>query len=140
MGKFCMQSGKEYTMGYGGFEKDRMTLKYCCPAKQYGIKCMWQEKCKVKSGIRIQLKKDRRIFTPLARSSYKWKTEYKKRTAVERVNSRIDNVYCFEKHFIRGLKKMKLKVGLSLCVMLALALGRIKENRQELMRSMLKSA
>jgi hypothetical protein len=136
----CMQSGKEYKMAYGGFEKDRMTHKYRCPAKQYGIECEWQEKCKVKSGIRISLDEDRRIFTPLARSSYKWKTEYKKRTAVERVNSRIDNVYCFEKHFIRGLKKMKLKVGLSLCVMLALALGRIKENRQELMRSMLKSA
>ena len=27
----CMQSGKEYKMAYGGFEKDRMTHKYRCP-------------------------------------------------------------------------------------------------------------
>ena len=50
------------------------------------------------------------------------------RTSLERVNSRIDNVFGFEKHFIRGLEKMKIKVSLALCVMLAMALGRIKEN------------
>ena len=45
----------------------------------------------------------------LARSSYAWKREYKKRTSVERVNSRLDVSFGFERHFIRGLKKMKLK-------------------------------
>jgi len=44
-----------------------------------------------------------------------------------------------EPHFIRGLKKMELRVGLALCVMLAMAVGRIKEQRQELMRSLVKS-
>jgi len=42
---------------------------------------------------------DRRIFTPLARSSYKWEREYDRRTAVERVNSRIDVVFGFEISF-----------------------------------------
>jgi len=32
------------------------------------------------------------VFTPLARSSYRWKSIYKKRTAVERVNSGLDVV------------------------------------------------
>ena len=72
-------------------------------------------------------------------SSYAWKREYKKRTAVERVNSRIDNVFGFEDHFIRGLKKMKVRISIALCVMLAMALGRIKEKQKELMRSLLKS-
>ena len=38
-----------------------------------------------------------------------------------------------------GMKKMELRVGLALCVMLAMAVGRIKEDRRGLMRSLLKS-
>ena len=79
------------------------------------------------------------MFTPLARSSYRWASIYKMRTAVERVNSRIDNVFGFEKHYIRGQQKMKLRVSLALCVMLAMALGRIKEKQKGLMRSLVKA-
>jgi hypothetical protein len=82
---------------------------------------------------------DRRIFTPIARSSYAWEREYKKRTAVERVNSRFDVSFGFEKHFIRGQKKMEIRVGLALCVILAMAVGRIKEHQKELMRSLVRS-
>jgi hypothetical protein len=35
---------------------------------------------------------------------------------------------------------MKIKVSLALCVMLAMALGRIKENQKELMRSLVRTA
>ncbi|MGE5575796.1 MAG: DDE transposase, partial [Syntrophothermus sp.] len=65
---------------------------------------------------------------------------YKKRTAVERVNSRLDNVFGFERHFIRGLKKMKLRCTLALVVMLAMALGRIKEKNGENLRSLVEAA
>lgn len=37
---------------------------------------------------------------------------------------------------IRGMSKMKMRCGLALCVMLAMALGRIKENQPEKMRSL----
>ena len=47
------------------------------------------------------MEEDRRVFTPLARSSYKWEREYDRRTAVERVNSRIDVVFGFENHYGR---------------------------------------
>jgi len=49
----------------------------------------------------IPLSEDRRIFTPLVRSSYAWKRECKRRTAVERVNSWLDVSFSFEKYFIR---------------------------------------
>jgi len=91
------------------------------------------EKCPVVNGIRIPLSEDRRIFTPIGRASYKWKREYNKRTAVERVNSRIDQVFGFT---IRGIKKMTVRCGLALCVMLAMALGRIKEKQAQKMRSL----
>jgi len=90
--------------------------------------------------VRIKLDEDRRVFTPLARSSYKWSDLYKKRTAVERVNSRIDGAYGFEQHFIRGLPKMRMRMGLAMIVMLAMALGRIKEKQREQMRSLIKAA
>lgn len=136
----CPKTGEQRPMSYGGFEKDRMTLKYLCPVKAYGLTCKGKEECEHEmKSERISVEIDRRIFTPVARSSYAWEREYKKRTAVERVNSRLDVSFGFEKHFIRGVRKMEIRVGLALCVMLAMAVGRIKEGRQELMRSLVKS-
>lgn len=129
--------GERHLMGFGGFEEDRETLKYICPVKSNGIKCKGCEKCPYyNKAVRIKLSEDRRRFTPVARSSYKWERIYKSRTAVERVNSRIDNVYGFERHFIRGLKKMKFRCSIALLVMLVLAIGRIKQKQPELMRSL----
>jgi transposase len=127
----CPKSGECKRMAYGGFEKDRNSLKYLCPALHCGLECKGQESCEInrKKYIRISLKEDERIFVPIARSSYKWKSLYKKRTSVERVNSRIDNVFGFEKHFIKSLKKMRLRVSLAMCTMLAMAIGKIKDNQ-----------
>ena len=99
-----------------------------------------REECPVRSGVRIKMEEDRRIFTPLARSSYKWEREYGRRTAVERVNSRIDVVFGFEDHYIRGLKKMRTRMGLALCVMLAMAVGRLKEKKPENIRSLVRAS
>ena len=98
------------------------------------------ERCPVRGAVRIALKEERRVFTPIARSSYKWKRYYARRTAVERVNSRLDVSFGFERHFIRGLAKMRCRMGLSLVVMLAMALGRVREKRRALMRSLVRAA
>ena len=137
---YCLETGKKTEMAYGGFEKDRETLKYRCPAEHYGITCEGKDTCPIAGAVRIPMEGERRIFIPVARSSYKWDNLYKKRTAVERVNSRLDVSFGFENHFIRGLKKMRLRMGLALCVMLAIAVGRIKENQRDKMRSLVKSA
>jgi Transposase DDE domain. len=128
----CMETDVKREMCVGGFEKDRKkhgTLRKLCPAKQYGIECKYMDKCQVKQGIRIDIDLDRRIFTPIDRASYKWERTYDKRPSVERVNSRLDESFGFEKHYIRGLKKMKVRCGIALCVMLTMAVGRIKENK-----------
>jgi len=137
---YCPKTGERRQMAYGGFEKDRGTLKYRCPAAHYGLECAGRERCAVAQAVRIALKEDRRVFTPVARSSYAWKTLYKKRTAVERVNGRLDVSFGFERHFIRGLKKMKVRMGLALVVMLSMALGRVREKRKERMRSLVRAA
>jgi hypothetical protein len=137
---YCMKTGKRQDMAYGGFEKDRDSLKYRCPAKHYGLKCKSLGSCKVGHSVRIKLSEDRRVFTPVARSSYLWKSLYKMRTSVERINGRLDTSFGFEDHYIRGQKKMELRVGLALVVMLAMAAGRIKQKRPELMRSLVGDA
>jgi len=55
------------------------------------LTCQGSDQCEhAMKSERVSLEMDRRIFTPIARSSYAWEREYKKRTAVERVNSRFD--------------------------------------------------
>jgi len=133
---FCHdpKTGHVHPMSHGGFEESRQSLKKRCPARYAGVSCAGQDPCPVAQGIRIPLDTDRRIFTPIDRTSYTWAREYAHRTAVERVNSRLDVSFGFELHTIRGMKKMPVRVGLALVVMLAVALGRIRQKRPRDMR------
>ena len=54
----------------GACEADRLAQKFRCPAVHYGVEYQGQAECEVKESPRVQLKADRRIFTPLARASY----------------------------------------------------------------------
>jgi hypothetical protein len=138
----CPRSGQRRQLAYQGFERDRQSLKYRCPAAAYGFECAGRGACG--SGhygsygrvVRIPLEKDRRIFTPIARSSYAWSRGYRRRTAVERVNSRLASSFQLERHYIRGHQKMQLRVGLALVVMLALAVGHLRAGEQEKIRSL----
>jgi hypothetical protein len=64
-----------------------------------------------------------------------WDEADNRRSSVKRVNSRIDKLLGFERHSIRGQRKMKVRMGLGLAVMLAMALGRIEAGQPEQMRS-----
>jgi hypothetical protein len=79
---------------------------------------------------------DRRIFVPTPYGSPRWERGYNRRSALERIDRRIDNSFGFERHFIRGLAKMQTRVGLALAVMMAMALGHVKAGRLGQMRSL----
>jgi hypothetical protein len=132
--------GQRKKMAHAGFEKDRNALKYRCPSLHYGQHCAGRSQCRIASSVRIPIEQDRRVFGPVARDSYKWKDLYRRCTAAERVYSRLDVSFGFENHTTRGLKKMQLRVGMAYMAMLAIALGRIKENQAEDMRSLVKTA
>lgn len=136
---FCISPhyADQKTMAFRGFEKDRETLKYTCPAEHYGIECRDKQHCKISKTTRIPLSENRRIFSPVARSSYKWKKLYNDRTAVERVNSRIDKMFGFENHTIRGLKKMSFRITFSFIIMLSFAVGMAARNRDSEIRRFL---
>lgn len=144
----CPGTGEQRDLAFQGFESDRGTLKYRCPAAAYGLECPGKTTCHQAGGvepgeygriIRINLnEQDRRIFTPTPHGSPSWQRGYKRRTALERINNRIDNSFGFERHFIRGLAKMQTRMGLALAVMMAMALGHVKAGRPEQMRSLVK--
>jgi hypothetical protein len=138
----CPKTDEIRSMTCWGFEKERMTLKYRCPAAVYGFECKGMQLCpgaQTDYGkiVRIPIDTDRRMFTPVARDTAAWKRGYDRRTSVERVNSRIDRVLSFEQHTIRGLEKMEARVGIALVVLLSMALGRIQVGQREQMRSLL---
>ena len=137
---FCVSYFGEYKrMAHRGFEKDRNCIKYRCPAKHYGISCRGEKYCTLPEQVRIPLSQDRRIFSPVARDSYKWKTLHKARTAVERVNSRIDTMFGFEQHTIRGLKKMHVRMSIALILQLAFAVGKIRQKKEDEIRQFLRA-
>jgi len=126
-------------MVFYGFERDRGTLKYRCPAALYGYECSERGTCSQTDYgrvLRVPLDLDRRRFVPVPRSTYKWKRLYRGRTAVERVNSRLDVSFGFERHFIRGMKKMRVRVGIALVVMLSMALASIQMGKPQRIRSL----
>ena len=145
----CPATGTERAMAFWGFEADRGTLRYRCPAAaSKGVVCAGRSMCeRAACGgetafgrvVRAPLSKDWRIFTPIPRDSPSWATLYARRTSVERVNARIDQVFGFERHTIRGLGKMQARMGLALVVMLALAVAAIRSNRKDLARSLVGS-
>ena len=109
-------------MKYLGYDKENNCLRYTRESKGKKI-------------YRIPLSTDYRIFVPIARDSKKFKTKYKMRTEVERLNGRIDRDYMFNDHFIRGQKKMDLMLTLTFVVMLTISKGHIK-NKEKNIRSL----
>jgi hypothetical protein len=104
------ESGAQRRMHYEGYDKQKNCLRYSYKGKTYKIYASYDE----------------RVFLPVARNSMKFVRLYKGRTVVERLNGRLDRDYMFEDHCIRGLKKMRLMVSLTLITMNAMALGKIR--------------
>ncbi len=145
----CPQTGEVRAMAFQGFEVGRGvcgTLKYRCPAAAFGFECKGRRACHraggVKSGeygriLRVDLDShDRRIFTPTPWGSPSWRRGYNRRTAMERINARLDRSFNFETHYIRGRAKMKTRIGLALAVMMAMALAQARAGRVARMRSL----
>ena len=139
---FCYspKKGERHEMRPAGYDSNRDCLRMKCPAKMYGISCSEADTCTHVKNIRIPLSVDERIFTQIARPSYKWKSYYNKRTSVERVFSRLDVSFGFEEKKLRGIKRMELLGSVALIVMNSMAIGRIREKKPELMRSLVKAA
>jgi len=80
-------------MSYMGYEKDRGTLKYRCPARHEGFACPSDKRCNGDSTygktVRVNCDIDLRRFPPIPRATVEFQRRYKGRTAVERINARL---------------------------------------------------
>ena len=131
----CPETGEQRRLAFQGFEAKRGRLKYRCPAAAYGFTVPGTGTQAGAYGriVRIALAdQDRRIFTPTPHSSPSWKRSYRRRSALERIYSRLDNDFGFERHFLRGRSRVTARVGLALTVMMALA----RAGRRQRMRSL----
>jgi hypothetical protein len=137
---YSQERGERHRMVFAGYDEARDALRFKCPVSHYGASCSETETCTLCKNIRVKLSVDERIFTQVGRTSYIWKRLYAGRTAVERVNSRLDVSFGFETRRVRGKKKMELFSALAFSVMNALAVGSIRAGEHERMRSLTRAA
>ena len=117
---YAKDDGSLEKLLYRGYDKGTDSLRYG-----------FHPRMKDHRIFRIKCDEDRRIFTPVARDSKKWKRLYNKRSGIERINGRIDRDYKFEKHTIRGLAKMDMFITVTLLVYLAMAKAKIERGVTE---------
>lgn len=112
--------GKQHQLLYKGYDVSSDSLRY-------GFHPSQENSCI----FRLKRSVEPIIFNKLARDSHKFKTLYKKRSSVERVNGRLDRDFRLENHTIRGLNKMSLTVAMSFLVMVGFALSKLKAGRND---------
>lgn len=115
---YVPDAGEAIKLTYKGYDKSSDSLRYGFHPKYQDGRI-----------FRIKCCTDPRIFNPVARDSKKWKRLYKKRTGVERINGRIDRDYQFERHMIRGLKKMNMFILTTFIVYLGMAKSKVERGQ-----------
>jgi hypothetical protein len=134
-------------MEFRGFEKERRTLKFRCPAAGFGLECRNQAACRCcrpdqgfGRTIRVPLDRDRRRILPVYPHGARFEKAYKKRTSIERFFYRLDHFYGFERNSAFGLKQMRLRTAMGLIGVLATAVGWIRAKEPGKMRSLFQAA
>jgi hypothetical protein len=114
-----------HPMAYIGYEKERETLKYRCPARHEGWSCPMEEVCNAGKSygltVRVPQEIDLRRFPPIPRATKQFERLYKGRTAVERVNARLKIFWGADDGNLTGARRFHAFVGAVLVVHLGLA-------------------
>jgi hypothetical protein len=114
-----------HPMTYHGYEPDRETIKYRCPARHEGWTCPSDERCNADRDygltVRIPCTLDLRRFPPIPRATKMFERLYKGRTAVERVNARLKVFWGADDGNITGASRFHAFVGAIMVVHLGLA-------------------
>jgi Transposase DDE domain/Transposase domain (DUF772) len=114
-----------HPMAYIGYEPDRETLKYRCPAKHEGWDCPMSKICNAGKSygktVRVDHELDPRRFPSLPRATKKFERMYKGRTSVERVNARLKIFWGVDDGNVTGTRRFVAQVGVVLAVHAAFA-------------------
>lgn len=105
----------KHKMSYIGYEKQRGTLKYRCPARHGGLECPSDKKCNGGSRygktVRVKCDLDLRRFPPIPRATAEFERRYKGRTAIERVNARIKVFWGADDGNVTGAARFHAHLG-----------------------------
>jgi hypothetical protein len=108
-----------------GYEKDRGTIKYRCPALHDGLPCPSLQKCnegrRYGLVVRVKCEEDLRRFPAIGRATKQFERRYKGRTAVERVNARLKIFWGADDGNVVGARRFHAHVGVVMVVHAALA-------------------
>jgi hypothetical protein len=133
-------------MQFQGFESERGTLKFRCPAAAFGITCKNQDACRSRTKdqgfgrvVRVDLNRDRRLLGPLYPHGETFTQTYKARTGIERLFYRLDHLFGFERISMRSLAKARVLVTLGLSAMLATAASWIRLGQTQKIRCRLQA-
>jgi hypothetical protein len=112
-------------MSYVGYEKDRDTLKYRCPARHEGFVCKSDGRCNEGREygliVRVPSALDLRRFPPIPRATKQFERRYKGRTASERVNARAKIFWGGDDGNVTGARRFHAYVGVVMVVCVGLA-------------------
>ena len=104
-----------HRMAYIGYEPQRETLKYRCPARQEGWPCAMSQTCNAgkRYGLTVRVKRqiDLRRFPPIPRATKKFERLYQGRTADERVHGRLKIFWGAEDGNVTGARRFHALVG-----------------------------
>lgn len=122
-------------MAYVGYDRERGTVKWRCPARHQGWECSSDARCNVGKAyglaVRIRCEEDLRRFPPLPRASQEFERRYKGRTAAERVNARLKIFWGADDGNITGARRFHALVGAVLVVHVTFATLLAKAPRWE---------
>jgi hypothetical protein len=124
-----------HRMAYLGYEKDRESLKYRCPARHEGWPCPNDERCNAGKDygliVRVPCTLDLRRFPPIPRATLQFERRYKGRTAVERVNGRMKIFWGVDDGNITGARRFHAFVGTVMVICVAFATLLAKTPRRD---------
>lgn len=130
----CGCGGK---MVYAG--RDGKYLKFRCPrhTQERGGPCSCSTYGRV---LKVAISTNERRWPGLHRESKKFARLYRRRTSVERVNSRAKEHLCLDDQHVRGIGKTTVNVCLSLLVMVGGALAMARGRKLERLRQVVAMA
>lgn len=114
-----------HQMAYFGYERDRETIKYRCPARHGDWECPMSKICNAGKDygltVRVPREIDLRRFPAIPRATKKFERLYKGRTAVERVNARLKIFWGADDGNVTGSRRFFALLGIILVVHAAFA-------------------
>ncbi len=114
-----------HKMAYIGYEPERETIKYRCPAKHENWTCPMSEICNAGKSygktVRVPREIDVRRFPAIPRATKQFERLYDGRTSVERVNGRLKIFWGVDDGNLRGARRFYANVGAVMVVHAAFA-------------------